>query len=96
MALSAPDPKAAIELAMDNRENNSGYSTRDFREDVRKLQAIETPDGDQKGKSQTIKLGLEALKALDELRKTREFLDLDNNEIITHALVDLLVRTGSA
>jgi hypothetical protein len=39
---------------------------------------------------------LEALKALDELRKTQDFLDLDNNEIITHALVDLLVRTGSA
>jgi len=96
MALSAPDPKAAIALTKDTRENNSVYSTRDPREDVRKLQAIETPDGDQKGKSQTIKLGLEALKALDELRKTQEFLDLDNNEIITHALVDLLVRTGNA
>ena len=93
VALSAPDPKAAIELARGNREGNSSYTTRDFRELVRKLQAIETPDANGRERSQSVRLGPEALETLDQLRKRPEFIDLDKSAIVTHALVDLLVRT---
>jgi hypothetical protein len=93
VALSAPDPRAALDLAVQQRESNSGYNTRDFREDVKKLQGIEFPENGQRGKGLNVKLGEEAAKALEELRRTSDFADMDNTAIVTHALVDLMIKT---
>lgn len=89
VALAAPDPQAAIELASEQRESNSSYSTRDFRDDVKRLQGIQTSPAGTKSRGGQVRLDDETLSVMEELRKVPELADKENSLLIKMALFEM-------
>jgi hypothetical protein len=93
ISLSAPNPDAALDLARDNRNENPGYSTREFRNDVRKLQAIESGPAKSSPTGSTVKIGAESVEMLDKLRTISIYRDMSDGEIVAMALSELITQS---
>jgi hypothetical protein len=72
MALAAPDPHEAIELAATKKAENQSYSTKDFYQDVQDLKGGQSIEKVSEGRWVHAKVSDEAGQALDALVKRRD------------------------
>ena len=88
VALSAPDPQAAIDLAYEQRRENESYSTRDFRDDVKRLRGddFRARGG---GRGLSVRLDQEAAELLQDLSEMSAFDGESHSAIVLHALMAL-------
>jgi hypothetical protein len=87
VALSAPDPKAAIELAYEQKEADSDYSTREFRQEIKRLRGVENNGNESTARRSSLRLDDDTLELLAELRELDEYRGKSNELIVMHAVM---------